>query len=368
MKIVFSTSTRADFGKTFPLLEAASLAGNDIQILATSMHLEEDWGFTVLHVEEMARRIGASVIRSPCGPSFHEKIADCSRSTYSALKAYNPDMIVIHGDRSEALGMASGAVAAGVPISHVEGGEVSGSLDNRFRRAISALSDYHFVSNALAAEEVAYAKGSRDHIYVIGAPGLDLVFNENRLPTKAAVKEKYGVDLNQRYALFLLHPDSNFPEKSSYYADLISRNSVRIRHNSQLESLVMIYPNNEPGCDEIIKSITEEHGDGFYGKTIRSVRYEHFIQMMRYSQVLVGNSSAFIQEGPAMGCKAVILGDRQQGRSRSDNLFFTDGANFLATIDQAINTASTVSMEFGKGDAARHFMEAIEKICQSGNK
>ena len=198
-KILYVTGTRADYGKIKPLIRAAKDAGFSCDVFTTGMHMLSLYGLTMLDVKRDFE-IYPYMNMEPNSP-----MDDVLASTISGLGKYvrefRPDLIVVHGDRVEALAGASVGALNNILVAHIEGGELSGTVDGIIRHAVSKLSHLHFVSNEDAAKRLSQMGESA--IYTIGSPDIDVMLGE--LPSLDVVKSHYEIPYDN-YSILLFHP------------------------------------------------------------------------------------------------------------------------------------------------------------------
>ena len=204
------------------------------------------------------------------------------------------------------------AVARNFLVAHIEGGELSGSIDEHIRHAVSKLCHLHFVSNKDAKKKLLNMGENKRSIYVVGSPDFDMM-KENILPKIQEVRNQYNFTFKD-YAISILHPvtinKNTKSDYSKYFNALIK---------SKLNYLV-IYPNNDPGNDLIIRLINKFLSKNSRFKILPSMRFEFFLRILKNSKFIIGNSSAGIREAPYFGLPAINVGNRQQGRFMSKSI------------------------------------------------
>lgn len=176
-KILFITATRADFSKLKSLIQILQKTKNfDVRVFVTGMHLLKIYGNTV---NEIYRSKIKNII---CFKNQTEKNYSMVKSMSHTLKGLNNyikknylDLIIIHGDRMEALAGAVAGAFNNIPVAHIEGGELSGTIDDSIRHSISKLSHFHFVSNLESKKRLIQMGESKKSIFVIGSPDLDIM-------------------------------------------------------------------------------------------------------------------------------------------------------------------------------------------------
>ncbi len=312
-RIVFLTGTRADFGKMKSLMHSVNDDPNlDLFIFVTGMHLELKYGYTV---EEVTREGFGQICAVPNSVNDEDMALRLSRTieNFSVfVRSINPDLIVIHGDRLEALAGAIVGSFNNILTAHIEGGEISGTIDELIRHSVTKLSHYHFVSSEIAKNRVIKLGEDEKNIEIFGSPDLEIMLNKE-LPDINEAKFHYDIDFGDFY-IVLWHPVTT-------EIDEIKENTLNLR-DAILDSgynYIWIYPNNDPGSDSIIK-IIEPLGSNSRIKIFPSLRFEYFLTLMKHSLGVIGNSSAGIREAPVFNVPSINIGSRQDGRTRSKSV------------------------------------------------
>lgn len=359
-RVCFLTGTRADFGKLKPLiLAAAALPTIDVTVVATGMHLLERYGSTVIEVRRLPPEV--EVVELPNqdpGDPMDRVLARTVEGLSRRFDEQRPDLFVVHGDRVEALAGASVGALRNVLVAHVEGGELSGTIDGILRHAVSKLSHLHLVANAEAARRVAQLGEDPGSVYVIGSPDIDVMLAGDR-PSLAAVRAAYEIPF-ERYALVILHGvTTEDPDATTRTAEAL----VDVLLGGDLPAVV-VYPNNDPGSEAILAAYRRFDGDPRF-RLFPSLRFEAFLTLLEHAEVLVGNSSAGIREAPIYGVPTVNIGSRQRGRHAHPSIIDTgaEPASIAAALADARAGARVPSgggAAFGTGESASRFAALLE--------
>ena len=356
-RIVFLTGTRADFGKIKSLIQI--LEEHDafeVFVFVTGMHLQKEYGYTLLEIE----RCGFSNVHT-FENHTHETTMDLTLAkTIEGLSAYvkecNPDMIVIHGDRVEALAGAIVGSLNNILVAHIEGGEISGTIDELIRHSTSKMSHVHFVSNDLAKNRLMQMGELEESVFTIGSPDVDIMFS-NTLPDLATAKKYYEIEF-ENYAVAMFHPVTTEAVFMQQYANDFVDALIEDNHN-----YVIIFPNNDLGSNAILKAY-EKLKDNTRFRIFPSLRFEYFLALLKKSQFIIGNSSAGIREAPYYGLPIINIGTRQQNRWLHADIINVgyDKKNIidaLLIIDN--HKVQVTDGDFGKGNSAQLFLESLEK-------
>lgn len=353
-KLVFLTGTRADFGKLKSLIEITkNRAEFEVHIFVTGMHLLKAYGYTLLEVEKCGYQNIHSFSNHTDEKTMDLSLAKTIQGFSSFITQLKPDLIVVHGDRIEALAGAIVGSLNNVLVAHVEGGEVSGTIDEIIRHAVSKMSHLHFVSNQRAKERLIQMGEVPDSVYVIGSPDVDLMLSSN-LPSLEEVKSYYEIQF-PNYAVAMFHPVTTEYDQMAIYA----RDFV----DSLLESeqdYVIIYPNNDLGSALILNEFKRLAGIPRF-RIFPSIRFEYFLTLLKNSKFIVGNSSAGIREAPYYGIPVVNIGTRQQNRALHDDIINSGYSKEEVKKAIKIASSSTFSKEdlFGLGNSDQLFLKSL---------
>jgi len=354
-RILFITGTRADFGKLKPLMHAIEAAPDfDCVVFVTGMHMLSRYGMTI----EEVRREGFKEIHPFMNLFPGEPMEIVLGNTVAGLSRIiqeNPvDLIVVHGDRSEALAAAIVGALRNILVAHVEGGELSGTVDELLRHAITKLSHVHFVANEGAAERLRQLGERADCIHAIGSPDMDVALSD-KLPTLGDVRAHYEITFPS-YAIAIFHP------VTTALAELPTQ--IRMFVDALLESpycYVVVDSNNDMGCERIFEEYQRLGGNPRF-RVFPSVRFEAFLTLMKNAQFIVGNSSAGIREAPSFGVPSVNVGNRQKGRHANE--LIVDVEPTKEAILEGIRMTETLSggepmLHFGNGRSAERFIGVL---------
>jgi UDP-hydrolysing UDP-N-acetyl-D-glucosamine 2-epimerase len=261
-----------------------------------------------------------------------------------------PDIVVTIADRYETLATAAAAAYSNIPLAHVQGGEITGSVDEKVRHAITKLADLHLVANEEAAKRVIRMGERPDSVHVTGGPDIDLAAAIAASPVlKVDPFERYGgvgarFDIDEGYVVVMQHPVTTEYEQS--FAHITE--TLHAVEDLGMPAL-WFWPNVDAGSDATSKAIRvfREERRPRRMHFFRNVPPEDFLRLLVGSSALIGNSSVAIREGSFLGIPAVDIGDRQAGRQH--------GANILhAGYDRAeIAAATRKQMSHGRY-AAEH--------------
>lgn len=312
-KIVFLTGTRADFGKLKSLMKR--LRNDDdfeLHIFVTGMHMLSKYGYTCEEVEKANFRNIHKFINQNASDSMDHILSKTISGLSDYVKEIKPDLLVVHGDRVEALAGSAVGALNNILVGHIEGGEVSGTVDELIRHAVSKLSHVHFVANKEAKDRLVQLGEVNESIHIIGSPDVD-VMNSDGLPNIEEVRKYYEFDFSD-YSILMFHPVTTEQDDLHRQISVLVDQVIESRLN-----FIVIYPNNDIGTNIILA----EYERFLNLKQIRiypSMRFEYFLTLLKNARFIIGNSSAGVREAPHFGVPAINVGTRQNNRVQCESV------------------------------------------------
>ncbi len=351
--LLFVTGTRADFGKLEPLAIAARDAGFGVAFFVTGMHMLDRYGLTKNEVHRLAGvRVHEFLNQRPGDPQ-DVILAKTVIGFSDYVTEHRPDLVVIHGDRVEALATALVAATNYIRSAHVEGGEVSGTIDEVFRHCNTKLASHHFVSSEAAAERVKALGEPAGRIHVIGSPELDFHASPSGVSIDE-VRARYEIPFRD-YGVCVFHPVTSEAESMGDQARALFGALAASGRN-----FVVIAPNNDPGSDAVFAALDVLPAARF--RVLPSMRFSHFSELMKNARAMVGNSSAGVREAPFLGIPSLDIGTRQTNRAAAPSITAADAGD-AATIADFLKHRWGQSFQrheaFGAGRAAERFVAVL---------
>ncbi len=355
-KILFITSTRADFGKLKPLMRKVEQSSAfECYIFVTGMHMLSRYGSTINEIKKSNFKNIFPYMNQMDNNGFDMDIvlANTIQGIGHYSREYKPDMIVVHGDRVEALAGAIVGTLNNILVAHIEGGEVSGTVDELIRHAVSKLAHLHFVANDEARMRLIQMGETKDSIFVIGSPDIDVMLSES-LPTLQEVKQRYDIPFEE-YFIFSYHPVTTALHKLIQDIDVV----VDTIKDSRL-NFIIIYPNNDRGSDIILESLKRLENNMRF-KLFSSLRFEYFLTLLKHAKAIVGNSSAGIREAPVYGVPTINIGNRQINRYQYPSIVDVreNKSDILGAL-RNLPTGIKPSLHFGDGNSAEAFLQYLQ--------
>lgn len=354
LRIVYLSGNRADYAPMRSVLrKLASSPWADLSLIVTGTHLSERFGRTERLIRRDGHRIAARVrahARADTGASMATNLGTAIVGITKALGRLAPDALLLHGDRDEALAGAIAAAHLAIPVVHVGGGDMSGSVDDANRNAISHFSSLHLAGTRRARRRLrAFGVDSR-WLRVVGEPGLDDLVARRRRPRRA-----------DRFILLSQHP-----VVGEARADLQLRETIRALEAVGLP-VVASYPNSDAGGRAMIRELDRAAKRNPEWRVMPSAKtVEAYHDLLLSATVMVGNSSAGIIETPSAGLPVVNIGTRQAGRLRGRNVVDTryNRTAIAAAIRRQLRAAAArggrpYASPYGDGHTARRVAAAI---------
>jgi UDP-N-acetylglucosamine 2-epimerase (hydrolysing) len=353
-KILFLTGTRADFGKLEPLATALTTSGFDVAFFVTGMHMLDRYGRTKIEVSRLPGTTVHEFLNQRLGDPQDIILSKTVVGFSDYITETRPDLLVVHGDRIEALAGALVAATNYIPCAHIEGGEVSGTIDEIFRHCNTKLASHHFVSSDAAKRRVMAMGEPSGSVHVIGSPELDFHAGPSGVSMQD-VKAHYDIPFDD-FGLVTFHPVTSEQASMGAQAQALFTELEGSKRN-----FIVIAPNNDPGSEDIFAVLNTLPEDRF--RQFPSMRFNHFSELMKNAACMIGNSSAGVREAPFFGLASLDVGTRQSNRAQAGSVF-SCAADDRAAIADFLSTQwgqkHAPHKGFGEGRAADRFVEVLQ--------
>ena len=373
-RICIFTGTRAEFGLLKPLMDLIQTDPDlKLQIIASGSHLSHEFGETYKEIESEGFLIDEKVemLMSSDTPVGVCKSMGLGFIGYSeALSRLNPDLLVVLGDRFEAFSLAASATICRIPIAHIHGGEITqGVYDEAFRHSITKMSHLHFTSTEEYRNRVIQLGEHPDHVFNVGAIGLENIRKLNLLKRKE-IEKIMRFPLGEQSILVTFHPIT------------LEENETKNHFQNLLDAIDTI-----PGLHVIFtKANADTEGriinqmiDAYVSKTSqKSVSFTSmgqlsYLSAMKHVNAVVGNSSSGIIESPSLKTPTVNIGDRQKGRVQAQNIIncSANKEEIVLAVKKALSPNFRKSMEkiknpYEKKYTAKNIIKIINKFNLNG--
>jgi GDP/UDP-N,N'-diacetylbacillosamine 2-epimerase (hydrolysing) len=367
LRVVYVTGTRADYNLfSEPLKRIQERGDLELSLVVTGMHLQPEFGLTVAEIEEDGMPIAARVRNLTGGDTGGDQarsVGNAIAGITDALEDHRPELVIVLGDRGEMLAAAIAATHLNMAVAHVHGGEVSGTVDDLVRHAITKLSHVHFAATEEAAGRIRALGERPQHIHVSGAPGLDYLSRFEPIPDDVLGAE-LGLDLARPFVLFTQHPVTIEMDQAASHLET----SLQALEAAGVQ-VVATYPNSDAGGRSMI-AVLERWKDRPWLHAVPSLGRRRYASMLKRTAAMVGNSSSGIIEAPFFGVPVVNIGIRQEGRQRAENVIDVphDLVAIRAGIDCALTDEAFIARArqcrnpYGDGHAGERIVEVLTSL------
>ena len=356
-KVCVVTGTRAEYGLFYPLLQKIQASqGLELQLVATTMHLSEEFGLTYQQIEQDGFAINEKIenlLACDSKSSIAKSTGLATILLSDAFRRLQPDILLLLGDRFETHAAATTAMLMNIPIAHIHGGEVTeGAVDEQIRHSISKMAYLHFTSTQEYRNRVIQMGEAAERVFCSGAPGIDNILNMN-LMTKEMLEEELQWKIATPTALF------------TYHSETLSNSSVKVQVEKILQALersglnaLFTYANADDGgrvINQLIEAFAAKNNEKYL--IVKSLGQLKYLSAMKHVDLLVGNTSSGIIEAASFQKPVVNIGNRQKGRLQSGNVINSNIDDLESSIALALscdfNTqCNKVINIYGEGKAA----------------
>lgn len=365
-KILCITGTRADYPRVKSVLKEIDMRKNLIlQLVVTGSHLLEEYGYSIQEIIDDGFKIDKKVpmftddYNSPVGMA--KASAKCTDGIAKALEDLKPDLVLLTVDRVETLAATVAVILMNFPIAHIQGGEVTGTIDESIRHAVTKMSHIHFPATKDAAERIVRMGEDPNMVFQVGCPYIDIISSIEK-KSKEELALEYGFSASKPLVIFTQHPVTTEYGSSS---EQIKITLAALKTFSKCQ-VIAFSSNTDAGGKEIISAVKKEKNFIHISNMLSS----DFLSLMACADVMVGNSSAAIREAPSYHLPAINIGTRQQGRLRAENIIDVDHNvdAIIRAIDKALNNkqflkvVKNITNPYGDGKSAQRIVDILETI------
>lgn len=318
-KVLVLLVDRANYGRLKPVMTAIQRhPALTLQVLAAGTMVLERFAQPVLEVRNDGFPVDGEIFIEVEGSTpltMAKSVGFATIEFASEFHRLKPDVVVLIGDRYEALAATIAAAYMNLCVLHIQGGEVSGSIDESCRHAISKFAHYHFPSTKRSAEYLVRMGERPETILGIGCPSSDLAMGLDRVMMDDILNSNKGggahIDASQPFLLTVFHPTTTQygSEKEEMHQLLLSLEELQM-------PTVLLWPNIDAGADHISKTIRlfrDQHAPGWL-RTLTNLTPENYLRVLANAACAIGNSSSFVRDASFFGTPVVLVGTRQDGR------------------------------------------------------
>tara|TARA_B110000438_G_scaffold277939_1_gene301001 strand:- start:1223 stop:2383 length:1161 start_codon:yes stop_codon:yes gene_type:complete len=368
-KICVVTGTRAEYGLLYGLMKSINNYNEfELQTLVTGMHLSPEFGLTYKNIKEDGFKINRKIeilLSSDNPASISKSVALGLISFADAYNELEPELIIILGDRFEALSAAIAASFAKIPILHIHGGEVTaGAFDESIRHSITKMSWWHFVAAKEYKNRVIQLGENPKRVFNVGGFGVDLI-KKTKLISKNQLMNELGIKFGDKNLLITYHPETLDNESSKNKMKVI----LKALHNFDDINFIFTMPNADQenyALKQLINDFVLSHSDRSIA--FNSMGYVNYLSTLQFIDGVVGNSSSGLLEAPTFNIGTVNIGERQKGRLKASSVIDCDIST--ESINDAINTLytnkfnkviMTTKNPYGNGGAVKKVFNFLKK-------
>ena len=322
-KILFITSSRADYGTLRNVILETQKRNKETYLLVTGSHLSSEFGNTIKEIKK--DRIKKIIKKKILNKKFKDAkidsyIAESVKITKDVISKKRPDVVVILGDRYELLGCAIAAMVSRVPIAHIHGGEVTaGAFDDSIRHSITKLSHLHFPCHEKYKQRLIQLGENPKSIFNYGSLGAHAI-SKLKFVKKKDIEKILKIKFEKKIILVTFHPVT----LEKYMAEFHIKNLINFLNKLENTTIIFTSPNfdNERNIlkKEIFNFVKKKNNVYFF----HSLGSKLYLSLMKISYMVIGNSSSGVLETPSFGTRTINIGNRQKGRILSDNIVNCD--------------------------------------------
>lgn len=373
-RICIATATRAEYGLLRRLINNLKNMRYDVRIAVTGMHLSADFGYTIKEIEADGIEVGAKIdTLSACDTAIG--ISETIAATLTGFAHYfendKPELLIVLGDRYEALAVCIAAMNAKIPIAHIHGGELTeGAIDECIRHAITKMSYLHFTSCEAYRKRVVQLGEAPERVFDVGALGIDNIVNLKPLPKKQLFQElELDFAMDSDYAVVTFHPVT-LEEKT--HTNQIDGLLAALQEFPEM-NYILTKSNADEGGRKINQRLEKFAEECPNVKLFDSLGWFRYLNAMKYAKMVIGNSSSGILEAPSFGIPTINIGDRQRGRIQAGSIINceTKSADIIRAIKKGLSKeyqekAANACSPYGDGHAAEKIACTIDGIFLKG--
>ncbi len=375
MKIAIVLFNRANYARSKTLMiELANVKSVELQVICGASMLLEKYGKSYKQVEKDGFSIARKILSTFDGDSLASQTLTtgaCLNALAHVFSDLEPHLVVTIADRYETIATAIAASYANIQLVHLQGGDISGNIDDKVRDAVSMLSDYHFPSSERSKRRLESLGITPERIFNYGCPSLDLIkkdWNDTdilRLANYGGTGSK--LELNSPFILVCFHPVTTSFGKSGEDVAVLLASLMEFKTFRK----IILWPNPDAGTDDVSKTYrifresNHDHSFSFF----KNFSPEDYSILLSMTSCAVGNSSSFIREGAFLGTPAVIVGDRQVGRETGNNVLLTSidrDAIVEAISRQVAHGRYEEDHRFGQGKSGSLIASKIIELFKNG--
>uniref|UniRef100_A0A8C4WZV5 Glucosamine (UDP-N-acetyl)-2-epimerase/N-acetylmannosamine kinase n=1 Tax=Eptatretus burgeri TaxID=7764 RepID=A0A8C4WZV5_EPTBU len=368
LRVCVATCNRADYSKLAPIMFALKAEPESFQlsIIVLGSHLIDDYGNTYRMIEQDDFEVDSflhTIVRGEDEAAMVESVGLALVKLPDVLNRLRPHILLVHGDRFDVLSLATSAALMNIRILHLEGGEVSGTIDDSIRHAITKLSHYHVCCTSRAEQHLIAMCEDHSHILLAGCPSYDKLLTAGNKDYLNILQKWLGEEAqSNKYIIALQHPVTTDVKHSVKMFELMLDALTDFGKKT-----LILYPNIDAGSKEMVRAIRIkgiEQNPLF--RAVKHIAFDHFIQLVAHAACMIGNSSCGVREAGAFGTAVINIGSRQTGRETGENVLHVRDADAKNKIIHALQLQYgkryPCSKIYGDGQAVPRIIQFLKSI------
>lgn len=365
-KISILTATRAEYGLLKPIIKKLMKVSDfDVRVVVTGAHLSPEFGLTYKEIEQDGINIDEKIeiLLSGDTPSAISKSMGLAMINFADyFSKLNPDILIVLGDRYETLAVCCAAMNQRIPIAHLYGGEITeGAIDESIRHAITKLSYLHFTSTEEYRSRVIQLGEQPNRVFCVGAIGIENILKE-KLMSKDELEVSIDFKLDKPYGMITFHPVTLEENNSAKQFEALLNICKKHKDMKFIFSKANADANGRI-INQIIDRFVNDNDNAVVFTSLGMVRY---LSAIKYSAMVIGNSSSGLVEAPSFGVPTINIGDRQKGRLQSKSVINCEPiseeieeAITLALTEESKNKARNTVNPYGNGNTSVKIVDVI---------
>ncbi|MDB2595200.1 UDP-N-acetylglucosamine 2-epimerase [Pseudomonadales bacterium] len=356
-KIFIVTERRADYSRFQPILNIIKDDPDlEYDLVVTGLHLKHEHGYTINEIKadgfEIFSTFEMFLESEDSGGSMVRAYAEAVKMVTYELEKSKPDLILSGFDIAANAAVTLAGAHMNIPVAHIQGGEVTGTIDESIRHAMSKFAHYHFAANKDACDRLVKMGEMPERVFDVGCPSIDAIL---AVKDSSDVVEKFG--LCKPYFLVIQHPVTSEINRSNEQIEI----TLEAIQQSESTALIIL-PNNDAGYSSIVQKIKNSQI-----KSVETLSIDDYVNLLRHSNGLIGNSSSGIHEAASFDVPVVNVGTRQQGRLRPKNVI--DVGHDVEEIVNAISQCNKIKNDevvfenpYGDGKTSARIVELLKSL------
>lgn len=366
MKIFIVTERRADFSRFKPIIKIIKKEKKiKYDLVVTGLHLVREHGYTINEIFDEKFKIfdkfkmfdDEYFVRND-GSSMAFALGVAVTKLSKILRKSKPDIILSGFDIAANFAVTICGAHMNIPVAHIQGGEVSGTIDESLRHGMSKFSNLHFTANNETKKRLIKMGEVPKNVYAVGCPSIDALLNERDL-SQNYILSKFNIDISKPFSITIQHPVTS----ELHLSDRQMKKTIIALKKIDMQHLI-IFPNNDAGSKKILNIIKKSKLK--FAPTLNLSEYK---TLLKYSKILVGNSSSGIHEASTFKIPVVNIGTRQNGRMKPQNVINVkhDELKIFKALKKGLSknfrdNIKNIRNPYGNGNSSRKIVEILKRI------